>query len=479
MNEENLNKAVEAFLSPERTKSYREIAKEYGVPVSTVQDRVNGGNSREEAYKNNQVLSKYEEKFLEGYLIFFAQQNTPLSRMATRKLAGSLKSNWDSKVTPRPLSNNWLLGFLKRCKYLKVNEEHQLGIPRVQENAGDLISQFFMLYTDYVDTCNILPDDIWNIDEAVFKIENSTGNSQYLAPNNGSSVDSNDTSELVTVLEIISRTGKVGKPFFVYKGVHHMESWFPGVITEKYDCTTFSSEVMNDFILNEWVSDHFPGFEDKWTLLLTHGHLSPISDQVIATLISKRIIPLYFPSHMNSVLQPLDRPCFDHATVPDRREIPHNFCVGLSPTQTRFFETYMGIRKEVYSSKTIIKGWRRCGLLENNPDVALDKYKRQIHHDSVTPEDPVQEESVIEPEEGEVSTIEPPKKRTKRNRGLENTGESSLLETRAALMEANRKLQLEVKRVRRAEAGALTLLGIMKTKLEQYENESGEEKREN
>ena len=57
MNEENLNKAVEAFLSPERTKSYREIAKEYGVPVSTVQDRVSGGKSREEAYKNNQVLS--------------------------------------------------------------------------------------------------------------------------------------------------------------------------------------------------------------------------------------------------------------------------------------------------------------------------------------------------------------------------------------------------------------------------------------
>lgn len=250
MNEENLNKAVEAFLSPERTKSYREIAKEYGVPVSTVQDRVNGGKSREEAYKNNQVLSKYEEKFLEGYLIFFAQQNTPLSRMATRKLAGSLKSNWDSKVTPRPLSNNWLLGFLKRCKYLKVNEEHQLGIPRVQENAGDLISQFFMLYTDYVDTCNILPDDIWNIDEAVFKIENSTGNSQYLAPNNGSSVDSNDTSELVTVLEIISRTGKVGKPFFVYKGVHHMESWFPGVITEKYDCATSSLKLINKSIFN-------------------------------------------------------------------------------------------------------------------------------------------------------------------------------------------------------------------------------------
>ena len=281
MNEENLRKAVEAFLSPERTKSLRKIAKEYGVSPSTVHDRANGRKPRAEAYEDHQTLSKYQEQLLEGYLIFLAQKKTPLSRMATRKLAGKLRSNWDPKVTPEPLSNSWLLGFLKRCKYLKLNKGNHLDMPRVRENAEHLISQFFKLYTDYINTYNILPDDIWNLDEAGFKIGDSTRNIQYLVPNNRPTIVSHDTSELVTVLEMISRTGKVGKPFFIYKGVHQMENWFPGVITENYDCATSPSGFINEPIFNEWVSDHFPASEDKWSLLLMDGHLSHTSDRVI------------------------------------------------------------------------------------------------------------------------------------------------------------------------------------------------------
>lgn len=63
---------MEAFFLPERTKSLRKIAKEYGVAPSTVQDRAKGGKSRTEAYENNQALSKYQEQLLEGYLVFLA-----------------------------------------------------------------------------------------------------------------------------------------------------------------------------------------------------------------------------------------------------------------------------------------------------------------------------------------------------------------------------------------------------------------------
>ena len=470
MNEENLRKAVEAFLLPERTKSLRKIAKEYGVPPTTVHDRANGRRPIPEANQGHQIFSKYQEQLLEGYLIFLAQKNTPLTRMETRQLAGNLRSNWDSKAIPGPLSNNWLLGFVRRCKYLKLNNGTHLDMPRVQENAEYLISQFFMLYTDYVDTYNILPDDIWNLDEARFKIGDPTTNIQYLVSNNRPSIASYDSSELVTTLEMISRTGKVGKPFFIYKGVHQMENWFPGVSTANYDYATSPSEIVNESIFNEWVSDHFPASEDKWTLLLMDGHLSHTSDQVISTLISKKIIPLYFPSHMINILQPLDRSCFGHAKILFRRQISHNFCAGLSPTKARFFETYMNIREEAYSSKIIIEGWKRCGLLENNSGVALSEYKRQMHHDFVTPEDPVQEESVIEPEVGNISTPAPQKKLRKRKGGLENTGELSLFETNAALIEKVRKLELEVKRLQKALDEALTSKNIGSMELEHCEN---------
>ena len=57
----------------------------------------------------------------------------------------------------------------------------------------------------------------------------------------------------------------------------------------------------------------------------------------------------------------------------------------------------------------VIGDWKKCGLLENNSEVALDEYRRQMHHDIVMPEDPVQEESVIELGVGKFSTPEHPK----------------------------------------------------------------------
>lgn len=77
MNEQNLRKAVEEYLSPARTKSLRKIAKEYGVPPATVHARANGTKPRAEAYENSQVFSKYQEQLLEGYLIYFAQKRLP------------------------------------------------------------------------------------------------------------------------------------------------------------------------------------------------------------------------------------------------------------------------------------------------------------------------------------------------------------------------------------------------------------------
>ena len=59
MKEENISKAVKAFLSPEKTKSLRKIAKEWSIS-STIHGRVNGINPRIETNKDHRTLSKYQ-----------------------------------------------------------------------------------------------------------------------------------------------------------------------------------------------------------------------------------------------------------------------------------------------------------------------------------------------------------------------------------------------------------------------------------
>ena len=124
-----------------------------------------------------------------------------------------------------------------------------------------------------------------------------------------------------------------------------------------------------------------------------------------------------FLPHMTDILQPLDRSCFGHAEILYRRQICRNFYAGLSPTKAHFFETYQSIRKEECSPQNHYrKGWRKCRLSKIDPDIALDKYKRHMNHDIITPEHPVQEESVIEPEVGNISTPQRLKRNSERKK---------------------------------------------------------------
>ena len=92
-----------------------------------------------------------------------------------------------------------------------------------------------------------------------------------------------------------------------------------------------------------------------------------------------------------------------------------------------------------------------------------------MHHDIVMPKDPVQEESVIEPE---VKIIASPALQMKfrKRTGVLKTPENSFFETNAALMEKVRKLELKVKRLQRALTEALTSQNIALIKLKRCEN---------
>lgn len=63
---------------------------------------------------------------------------------------------------------------------------------------GSLFHCLFDLYLYYIDTFNILPNDIWNLGEAVFKIEEFTKKKKVgLAPNDAVHPISHDFSVLL------------------------------------------------------------------------------------------------------------------------------------------------------------------------------------------------------------------------------------------------------------------------------------------
>lgn len=347
-----------------------------------------------------------------------------------------------------------------------------IHIASVHENDKKLNSLFFHLYTHYINAFNILPDDIWNLDEAGFKIRESTDDIQFIIPTKNSDIIFHDSSELVTALEMFSRTGKVGKPFLIYKGVDQMVSWFPGNNGEQYDSATFPTDFINGHLFHEWVLDHFSSSEDKWSLLLLNRHQLFASDRVMDILVKKKkVIPVYFPFDMTYILQSLDISCFVNAKIGVQRQISHNFGTGLTPTKTLFLESYMEIRNQAYISKTIIEGWKKCGLLENDPDDAYVKYMRRMHHD--THQGSTQEEPRTE---AEINEIQPNRRTRKRDPKI--TKEQLLLKEKSDLKNKIRKLQCDIRQVKRTAADSMTSKMIVEIQADLYRNDVSESEEE-
>ena len=68
-------------------------------------------------------------------------------------------------------------------QFIELKKAKNLDMPRVRENGSTLISLFFKLYAYYIDTFNILRENIWNLDEGGFKIGETIQNIKILVCN--------------------------------------------------------------------------------------------------------------------------------------------------------------------------------------------------------------------------------------------------------------------------------------------------------
>ncbi|RPA92636.1 hypothetical protein L873DRAFT_1708949, partial [Choiromyces venosus 120613-1] len=88
------------------------------------------------------------------------------------------------------------------------------------------IQFFFDLLSYYEEKFQVTLERVWNLDEASFKIGELKYQAYGIGPVGTLNNVSYESSELVTVLELISATGDLGKLLLIYKGVNLMEAWF-------------------------------------------------------------------------------------------------------------------------------------------------------------------------------------------------------------------------------------------------------------
>lgn len=126
---EALQKALNAMKAGE---SASKVAKKYGVPKSTLNDKFSGRQPKEK-YAGTPVLSKAEESRLAQWIVKRAESGNPVVKSEIQDIVSILVKN---KNVQTPFANNlpgryWFKGFLRR------NPEVSVGMVRIVHNSSE------------------------------------------------------------------------------------------------------------------------------------------------------------------------------------------------------------------------------------------------------------------------------------------------------------------------------------------------------
>jgi hypothetical protein len=367
--------------------SQRKAAKAWGVPRSTLQERINGRQPNAIAHSNQQRLTPEQERFLVEWILEEDSRAQPPSHPRVREMATRiLHMNGDYE----PLGQLWVPHFITRNPRVASIVGRTIESARTTAASQDTIRAFLELFERTRIELGIQYEDMWNMDETGCALGVCT-NSQVVASSSKKKayIKSPEDREWVSIIETISAVGVKLQCLVIFKGKHLQSTWFPAQGTPDWLYTTSENGWTSNSIGYEWLQRIFiPNTSPSnsgWRLLLLDGHGSHIPIDFMWLCKVNKIYLLYLPAHASHLLQPLDLAPFSVLKTRYRNKIQALSALDdAAPIKKeRFVVSYNKAREEALSDRVIRAGWRAAGLCPYNPDLVL--LSSQVTGRPVTP----------------------------------------------------------------------------------------------
>lgn len=382
----------------ENNLSVRKASNIYGVPKTTIHDRLSGRISdKPRRMGPTPVLStcwtQAEEKALVEWCINLAKCGFPRKMddilNTVQKIILS-KSEDDRKKIPfvngRP-GKKWYSAFFRRNPQLVHRNPENLSKGRAVLTE-ESIRKWFTCLREYLETENatdILDDAtrIFNGDESSFTLCPKTG--KVVAPRgykNVYQIVKGKEKEALTVLLVVSADGAIAPPCVVFPYVRP-----PKDVRESMDpswCLGLSETGwMRSKVFYEYVTMTFNPWLDasgvkKPIIFFIDGHKSHLTMSLSEFCSSNGIILYALPPNATHIMQPCDVSVFKplksqwQATVREWQMCEENTNQIL--TKSKFCLLLKKVLKKENLSQTIKNGFRKCGLFPYNPS-AVDYSK--------------------------------------------------------------------------------------------------------
>ncbi len=367
--ENDLQKALQELKSG---VSQRQVAKMYGIPRSTLQNRMNGTETAKRSHEYLQNLTPIEEGNLCQWIIVQDALGLSPTHQQVREIAQRVMATHGNL---QPLGKRWLEGFFRRNPDVRTLRSKSIDSARLNGATTEVITAYFQRL-DQPLIKGIRQENRWNTDEHGL-LEGQGSNGLVLGHSAKKiAIKKQPGSRCwTTIIECISATGRALPPLVIFKGNSVQAQWFEdtaGLADWRFSYS--KNGWTSNALALEWLQDVFipltrPQKPKEYRLLVVDGHGSHTTDDFMYECFKNNIHLSFLPAHTSHVLQPLDLAVFSPLKAYYRAEIA---VIGHQSDSTpigkvAFLKAYQKARKRGLTLKNITSGWKASGLWPINP----------------------------------------------------------------------------------------------------------------
>ena len=368
---ETLHSACDAVA---KGMSIRRAEAEYGIPKSTIHDRVIGRVQMGAVSGPQRYLSDNEEAELVRFLLGCAK----VGYAHTRKQIITIVQRYlqDKKGLTVNLSNGWWQKFRLRHEELTVRTAERLAYCRAVATDQAILNSYFDLLEQTLTDNDLLsaPSRIFNVDETGFPLEHKPEKVVVAKGCKHPFVVTSGNKAQITVLACVNAAGATIPPMVIFDRKTLKQELYKGEIAETIYGLT-DNGWSNSEMFDTWFHNHFLRYIPavRPVLLMLDGHSSHYNPSTVRMAAEQQVILFCLPPHTTHLTQPLDKSCFS-ALKSFWNEECHMYTVnnpGKVVTRFQFSTLFSAAWSRAMTRGNIISGFRFCGIYPLNPDSFL------------------------------------------------------------------------------------------------------------
>ena len=289
-------------------------ALEYGVPKTTLKDRIAGRVIHGKKPGRVGYLTQEEEQELVDFLtesckLGYGKTRREVINIVKRVVEKKKKDKENSQCNVKFNGEGWWNKFMERHPKLSLRASDSLSQSRANAVNQDSIDHYYSLLKRQLEESNLKDKAcyIYNMDETGIPFDHKQ--LKRVAPKGLKKVYglSSGNKYQITVLACANAAGTVLPPMVIFKGERLNHEWTKGEVPNTIYGMSPQGWIDHE-LFNEWLQklfiENIP--QTRPVILLLDGHSSHYTPEAIKTAAENEIILFCLPPHATHVAQPLD-----------------------------------------------------------------------------------------------------------------------------------------------------------------------------